>query len=343
VRFRLGEYPSGVRISTVVPVFNEEDSLPELHRRLAAALDSADMEFEAIYVDDGSRDGSVRVLRDLADRDPRIVVVILNRNYGQHAAVFAGMAESRGETVVTLDADLQNPPEEVPAVVRRAEEGVDVVATYRPGRRDSLFRRWASSAINFYTSRATGISLKDYDCMLRGYRRPVVDALLSAPEISTFIPALANTFARSIAEIPVAHAERSHGNSRYSLRRLISLQFDLMTGFSTFPIRLMTWVGILISSCSFLLGGYLLLRRFVWGIEEEFGLFTLAAFGFLAIGALFVSIGVLGEYVARIYAEVRHRPRFIVSAVLREPGRGASGRPHPAPGDRSREVPCASS
>jgi len=325
-------------VSTVVPVFNEERSLPELHRRIAAALDGAGMEFEALYVDDGSRDGSVRVLRDIADRDPRAVIVVLNRNYGQHAAIFAGMAESQGRTVVTLDADLQNPPEEIPAVVRRVEEGVDVVATYRPGRRDSLFRRWASAAINFYTARATGVALRDYGCMLRGYRRPVVEALLSSPEISTFIPALANTFARTIAEIPVGHAERSHGTSRYSLWKLVSLQFDLMTGFTTFPIRIMTYLGLLISACSFVLGGYLLLRRFAWGIEEEFGLFTLAAFGFLAIGALFVAVGVLGEYVARIYAEVRRRPRYLVSAVIRGAVQGpAKGRP-PA-----REAPCASS
>jgi undecaprenyl-phosphate 4-deoxy-4-formamido-L-arabinose transferase len=327
-----------VRVSTVVPVFNEERSLPELHRRIVASLEGAGMEFEAIYVDDGSRDGSGRFLHDLAGRDPRVVVVVLNRNYGQHEAVFAGMAETRGDTVVTLDADLQNPPEEIPAVVRRAEEGADVVATFRPGRRDTLFRRWASAAINFYTARATGVALRDYGCMLRGYRRPVVEALLSCPEISTFIPALANTFARSIAEIPVAHAERTHGTSKYPFWRLVSLQFDLMTGFTTFPIRMVTCFGILIAISSFLLGGYLLLRRFAWGIEEEFGLFTLAAFGFLAIGALFVAVGVLGEYVARIYAEVRRRPRYLVSAVVR------AGRRVPATvGEKPKETPCASS
>ena len=330
-------------MSTVVPVFNERESLPELHRRLAAALDGAGMEFEAIFVDDGSRDGSLGVLREIADRDPRVVVVVLNRNYGQHAAVFAGMAETRGETVVTLDADLQNPPEEVPVVVRRAEEGVDVVATYRPGRRDSLFRRWSSAAINVYTSRATGVVLRDYGCMLRGYRRRVVDALLLCPEISTFVPALANAFARSIAEIPVAHSERTHGSSKYSPWKLVSLQFDLMTGFTTFPIRLMTYFGLFISACSFLLGGYLLLRRFAWGIDEEFGLFTLAAFGFLAIGALFVAVGVLGEYVARIYAEVRRRPRYIVAEVIRRPARSVATGAPPAGSERVKEAPCASS
>jgi undecaprenyl-phosphate 4-deoxy-4-formamido-L-arabinose transferase len=332
-----------VRVSTVVPVFNEEPSLPELHRRIAAALDGAGMEFEAIYVDDGSRDGSTRRLREIADRDPRVVIVVLNRNYGQHAAVFAGMAEARGDTVVTLDADLQNPPEEIPAVVRRVEEGVDVVATYRPGRQDSLFRRWASAAINFYTARATGVALRDYGCMLRGYRRPVVDALLSCPEISTFVPALANTFAKTIAELPVRHAERTHGTSKYSLWSLVSLQFDLMTGFTTFPIRMVTCFGILVALGSFLLGGYLLVRRFVWGIEEEFGLFTLAAFGFLAIGALFVAVGVLGEYVARIYAEVRRRPRFLVSAVIRGSARGPQAGLRRAPDGQTQETPCASS
>ena len=267
------------RVSTVVPVFDEEDSLPELHRRICAALEGAGMEFEAVYVDDGSRDGSARVLRDIAARDPRAVVVELNRNYGQHAAVFAGLLEARRETVVTLDADLQNPPEDIPAVVLKAEEGFDVVATYREGRRDTLFRRWASRAINFYTARATGVALRDYGCMLRGYRRPVVEAVKACREASTFIPALANTFARTIAEIPVGHSGRSHGVSKYPFWRLVSLQFDLVTGFTTFPIRLMTLTGLFISCCSFLLGGWLLWRRFVLGIEQEFGLFTLAAFG----------------------------------------------------------------
>ncbi len=305
------------RVSTVVPVFNESASLPELHRRLAAALEAAGMEFEAIYVDDGSRDDSVTVLNALADRDPRVVVVALNRNYGQHAAVFAGLHESRGAVVVTLDADLQNPPEEVPRLVRKAEEGFDVVATWREGRRDSFFRRMASRAINRATRRSTGVDLKDYGCMLRAYRRPVVEALKSCTEISSFIPALANTFARRIAEIPVAHAERTHGESRYSFMGLVSLQFDLMTGFSTLPIRMMTIFGVLVSLCSFGLGGWLLVRRFVFGIEQEYGLFTLFAFLFLCVGVLFIAVGVLGEYTARIYAEVRRRPRYLVSSVRR--------------------------
>jgi undecaprenyl-phosphate 4-deoxy-4-formamido-L-arabinose transferase len=335
------------RVSTVVPVFNEEDSLPELHRRLAAALEGAGMEFEAIYVDDGSRDRSAEVLRDLASRDPRIVVVELNRNYGQHAAVFAGLQESRGETVVTLDADLQNPPEDVPAVVRKAEDGFDVVATYRVNRQDTLFRRWASRAINAYTARATGVTLRDYGCMLRGYRRPIVETLKGCRENTTFVPALANTFARTIAEIPVGHDERRHGVSKYDLMALVNLQFDLMTGFTTVPIRLMTFFGLFISLCSFLLGGYLLWRRFVLGIEAEFGLFTLAAFGFFAIGALFVAVGVLGEYVARIYTEVRGRPRLVVSAVTRGAGvNSPEGEDQPSrpavPEGTRKEAGCAS-
>ncbi len=311
-----------VRVSTVVPVFNEEASLPELHRRIVAAMEGAGMEFEAIYVDDGSRDRSLAVLHSLAEADPRVVVIAFNRNYGQHAAVFAGLEESRGETVVTLDADLQNPPEDIPALVRKAEEGYDVVATYREGRHDPLFRRMASRAINAYTARATGVALRDYGCMLRAYRRPVVDAIGRCGEISSFIPALANTFAGRIAEIPVGHAERTHGESKYTLWSLVSLQFDLMTGFTTAPVRLMTYFGLAVSASSFALGGWLLIRRFLLGREEEFGLFTLFAFLFLCVGALFVAVGVLGEYTARIYAEVRRRPRYVASLVRRHPSRG---------------------
>ncbi len=311
------EAGTAIRVSTVVPVLNEEESLPELHRRLVAALEGAGMEFEAIYVDDGSRDRSVEVLNALADKDPRVVVVEFNRNYGQHAAVFAGLHESRGDTVVTLDADLQNPPEDIPGLVRKAEEGFDVVATYRDGRHDSLFRKWASKMVNAYTARATKVNLRDYGCMLRAYRRPVVKALCTCDEISTFIPALANTFAKKIAEVPVGHAERAHGVSKYSFWSLVSLQFDLMTGFTTAPIRLMTYFGVFVSLCSFALGGYLLFRRFVQGIEQEQGIFTLFAFVFLLLGALFVAIGILGEFTARVYAEVRRRPRYLVSSVRR--------------------------
>ncbi len=306
-----------MRVSTVVPVFNEEESLPELHRRLVAALEAAGMEFEAIYVDDGSRDRSLEVLEGLAAKDPRVVVVEFNRNYGQHAAVFAGLHESKGDVVVTLDADLQNPPEDVPGLVRKAEEGFDVVATYRDGRHDPLFRRWASRLVNAYTARATGVELRDYGCMLRAYRRNVVEALCTCEEISTFIPALANTFAKRIAEVPVGHAERAHGVSKYSFWSLVSLQFDLMTGFTTAPIRLLTYFGVFVAACSFALGGYLLFRRFVQGIDEEFGLFTLFAFVFFVLGALFVAVGILGEFTARIYAEVRRRPRYLVTSVRR--------------------------
>jgi undecaprenyl-phosphate 4-deoxy-4-formamido-L-arabinose transferase len=306
-----------VRVSTVVPVFNEEESLPELHRRIAAALDGAKMEFEAIYVNDGSRDGSAAVLQRLADADPRVVVVEFNRNYGQHAAVFAGLSESRGDVVVTLDADLQNPPEEIPGLVKKAEEGFDVVATYREGRQDSLFRKWASRLVNRYTARATGVDLRDYGCMLRAYRRPVVEALCACQEISTFIPALANTFAKRIAEVPVGHAERAHGTSKYSFWSLVSLQFDLMTGFTTAPIRLMTYFGMFVALCSFALGGWLLVRRFVLGVNEEFGVFTLFALVFLVLGALFISLGIVGEFTARVYAEVRRRPRYLVTSVRR--------------------------
>jgi len=312
------------RVSTVVPVFEEEASLPELHRRIAAALDGAGMPFEAVYVDDGSRDGSLAALHRLADADPRVVVVELNRNYGQHAAVFAGLHEARGETVVTLDADLQNPPEDIPALVRKAEEGYDVVATVREGRRDPLLRRLASRFINLYTARATGVELHDYGCMLRAYRRPVVEAVKACGEISSFIPALANTFARRIAEVPVGHADRAHGESKYSFWSLVSLQFDLMTGFTTFPVRLMTYFGALVSLSAAGLGVFLLWRRFVRGIEEEQGVFTLFALLFLCVGALFMAVGVLGEYTARIYAEVRRRPRYLVSSVRRAGGRGES-------------------
>ena len=184
------------RLSVVVPVLDEEASLPELIRRCLAVFDALDYRCELILVDDGSRDASPLLIRDAAHRHRgRVVGVILNRNYGQHAAVIAGLAEARGDVVVTIDADLQNPPEEIPKLLPHVEDGCDVVGSVRLARRDHWLRRIASSLVNRLVRRATGVMMHDYGCMLRAYRRPVVDAILRCGERSTFVPILANCFA----------------------------------------------------------------------------------------------------------------------------------------------------
>jgi undecaprenyl-phosphate 4-deoxy-4-formamido-L-arabinose transferase len=306
-------------LSVVIPVFNEEENLPELLDRLTATLVPLGKTYEIVLVNDGSRDGSLAFLRDASARDPHLVVVDFNRNYGQHAAVFAGFESSRGEVVVTLDADLQNPPEEIPKLVAKMEEGFDVVGSVRVHRRDSLLRRAASRVINRLTVLSTGAQLSDYGCMLRAYRRPVVDLLASSREISTFIPVLADQFAGRVTEVPVAHDERRHGASKYSLWKLIRLQFDLTTSFSVLPLRFTMSVGIAMSVCSMILALILIAGRLIegrsWAVS---GVFTLFALVFFFLGVQLFAIGLLGEYVGRIYQQVRQRPRFIVRRVIRE-------------------------
>lgn len=310
-----------MRLSVVIPVWNEEGNLGALYERLRPVLDSVEGtagdgsargEVEAILVDDGSSDRSMALLREIAARDPRVKVISFNRNYGQHAAVLAGLDASRGDTVVTLDADLQNPPEDIPKLLAKAEEGFDVVGGYRVERKDTFFRRFASRQINRMMRRVMpGVNFSDYGCMLRAYSRPVVDAMGRCPERSSFVPALACQFARRIAEVPVGHAERTVGDSKYSLWKLFKLQADLITGFSSLPLRFATWTGLAIAFVSSGFGLYLGVRRLLRGPEAE-GLFTLFAILFFLMGLLFLAVGVLGEYIGRIYVEVRQRPRSVV-------------------------------
>ncbi len=319
------------RVSLVIPVFNEEPNLPLLLDRLAKVGGSLGA-YEVVLVNDGSTDGSLALLRQAAAGGPHLVVVDLNRNYGQHAAVFAGFATARGEVIVTLDADLQNPPEEVPRLVAKIDEGYDVVGSVRVQRQDTLFRRIASRLVNKITARTTGAKLSDYGCMLRAYRRGVVEALSASGEISTFIPVLADMFAGRVTEIPVAHSERAAGTSKYSAWKLVRLQFDLMTSFTVLPLRVTMGVGVVTAVASLAVAAVLLAGRLVYGTEWAVsGIFTLFALLFGLLGFLVFAVGMLGEYVGRIYMEVRRRPRYVVRSVYRGPAREAIGEgPSPA-------------
>jgi len=302
-------------LSVVVPVFNESESLGDLHHRLTQALKQLGRPHEIIFVDDGSGDGSADVLRALHAQDRAVRVVRFNRNYGQHAAVFAGMERARGDVVVTLDADLQNPPEEIGRLLAALGDGVDVVGGRRVSRHDPWLRRLASWAVNRVTSAVVGVRMRDYGCMLRAYRRSVVDQILACQGVSHFIPALANTFATSVAEVPVAHGPRAHGGSRYGLLRLLGLNFDLLTGFSLLPIQVVSLTGVLVSILGLGFAVVLGLRRLLIGPEVE-GVFTLFAILFFFVGLQILALGLIGEYVGRIYQEVRRRPRYVIREVL---------------------------
>lgn len=305
-------------LSVVIPVYNEERNLEELISRTLKACEITGKTFEIVFTDDGSRDKSPEILTKASEKNPgRIISVLLNRNYGQHVAIMAAFAESKGEFIVTLDADLQNPPEEIPRVLAKLQEGADVVGTIRTPRHDPLFRKVCSYITNKMVQKATGVMMHDYGCMLRGYKREIVHAMLKCHERSTFIPILANSFARYATEIEVRHAARTAGDSKYSTWNLVNLQFDLLTSMTTFPLRLLSIIGTIIAAIGVGFGLFLFLMRLIHGAEWAVsGVFTLFAILFIFIGAQFVGMGLLGEYIGRIYLDVRARPRYLVRQVI---------------------------
>ena len=304
------------KLSVVIPVYNEEQVLPTLFARLYPALDALGISYEIVFVNDGSRDRSVALLRQQYQRRPKHTrVVLFHANFGQHSAIMAGFSYARGEYVVTLDADLQNPPEEIGNLVAKLDQGYDYVGTIRQQRQDTWWRRWLSKGMNKIRERITPVRITDQGCMMRGYARSVVTALNQTREINTFIPALASLYAMRPIEVPIGHEERYAGQSKYSLYSLIRLNFDLITGFSVVPLQLFSMIGMAVSAISFVLVVILLVRRVLVGPEAE-GLFTLFGVVFFFIGLALFGIGLLGEYVGRIYAQVRERPRYLVEAVL---------------------------
>jgi len=309
---------SSLNLSVVIPVYNEELGLAQLFSRLYPALDKLNISYEIIFINDGSVDRSAALLREQFQARPDVTrVVLFKGNYGQHMAIMAGFEHCRGERIVTLDADLQNPPEEIGCLLVAMDQGADYVGTIRKLRQDSLWRRVASRAMNRMRERITHIKMTDQGCMLRAYSRSIVQAINQTRDISTYIPALAYSFAHRPVEIEVAHEERFAGESKYSFYALIQLNFDLMTGFSTKPLQIFSFIGIAISFLSIGFVVFLAIRRLIVGPEAE-GLFTLFGIAFFLIGITLFGIGLLGEYVGRIYEQVRLRPRYMIDAVLEE-------------------------
>ena len=305
-------------LSIVIPVYNEQAGLATLFARLYPALDQLGTSYEIIFVNDGSRDQSVAILAEQFRARPDVTrVVLFNGNYGQHMAILAGFEAARGDIMVTLDADLQNPPEEIGVLVKKMREGYDYVGSIRRKRQDAAWRTYASKAMNRLREKITNIKITDQGNMLRAYSRNVVDLMNRCGEVNTFVPALAYRFARNPTEVVVEHEERAAGESKYSLYSLIRLNFDLVTGFSLVPLQMFSMLGMLMSVASAALVVLLLVRRFAMGAEAE-GVFTLFALAFFFMGVILFGIGLLGEYVGRIFQQVRARPRYVVQAILEQ-------------------------
>jgi len=313
----MAEGSGAIAVSIVVPVYNEKDSLPELRRRLTTVVEGLDRSYEIVLVDDGSRDGTLALLLEWQAANPeRIVVLEFVRNFGQHVAVIAGMEASRGARIVTLDADLQNPPEEIPKLLDLAEQGYDLVRGVRRNRQDTLYRRAVSVLSNVTRAWVTGIRMEDHGCMMAVYDRALAEVMVSSRETSPFIPTLAAAYAGRSAEIVVEHARRAEGKSKHNFLRLIRFNFDLLTSSTAAPLHAVTIVGMLTSLGSLGLVLYLALRRLIVGSEAQ-GMFTLFGIAFFMIGMCLFATGIMGEYVARIYQEVRNRPLYVVRRVHR--------------------------
>ncbi|MFB3924693.1 MAG: glycosyltransferase [Syntrophales bacterium] len=320
----MGEKGSGSAqnmVSVVIPVYNEEQVLSRLMERLRPVMERIGKKYEIIFVDDGSRDRSLSILKGFTEHN-HVKVVELTKNYGQHAAVFAGFSVAHGDIIITMDADLQNPPEELPKLIRAMDSGdYDVVGTIRKERKDSLFRTLPSKIINMVARRITKVQMTDWGCMLRAYRRTVVDRMINCHEQSTFIPALATYFAKNVTEIEVAHEERYAGESHYPLRKLINLQFDLVSSFSDFPLKFIMYAGVLMAFTGVGFGVVLGVARIAYGARwAAEGVFTLFAILFAFVGFQFFALGVMGEYIGRIYREVRRRPEFVIEKIYTSSG-----------------------
>ena len=304
-------------LSVVIPIFNEAEVLPELFARLFPALDAIQKPYEVIFTNDGSQDNSLVLLKQIHTKRPSEVKVIdFNRNFGQHMAIMAGFEHVAGEVVVTMDADLQNYPEDIPRLLQKIDEGHDVVGGYRMDRQDRKWRLWVSKLHNSLRLKLTGVDMVDEGCMLRAYTRKVIDRVVATGENSTFLPALAHGFASNPTDVGVRHAAREKGKSSYNLYKLIRYNFDFFANFSKAPLEFFTMSGLVVSFFSMLLVIYLLAKRFILGPDAN-GVFTLFAIEYFLIGILLMGLGIVGEYIGRIYEEVRKRPRFIIREYLK--------------------------
>lgn len=305
-----------VFLSVVIPVYNEETNLPSLYARLASVLNKTDRSYEIIFVNDGSADRTSSLLKDLVAKGDGVVRAIeLSQNYGQHMAIMAGFEHIRGTFALTLDADMQTPPEEISKVLAKIDEGYDYVGTYRVRRQDNFFRTYVSWMVNRVRSFVTNVSMRDHGCMLRAYHHTIVENVLRSRDRSTLVPVLAYTYAKNFSEVGMRHASREGDASKYTLYKLARMNFDLFTGFSLVPLQLFTFTGLVVSFLSSLLVAYLLVRRFVLGAEAE-GVFTLFAILFFLLSFVITGIGMLGEYVGRTYQLLQDRPRYLIRKIL---------------------------
>lgn len=311
-------------LSVVVPVLNEEETLPELSRRLRSVLQAAGLSYEVIFVDDASTDGSLDLLREFSRQDSRISYISLTRTFGQAAALAAGQRAARGLGVLTIDADLQNPPEDIPALLQKFDEGFDIVYGVRRNRQDSWFRKSCSTLMARLLQASMHVSLRpDVSTFMIAHRR-IVDQLNRCPERTRFHPAICAWLGGKTAHVEVGHAARSNGASKYGFGKLLVRAIDLLTSFTHFPLRLASWIGVIFALFGFSLAAWAILSKLLWGQTLLGWPSTLAAIGLLG-GVQLLTIGVLGEYLGRAYTELLDRPLYVIRESGGRLSQGAAG------------------
>jgi len=320
-----GRVPEHPLISVVIPLYNEEESVPHLCSALTEALERFGKPYEIIIVDDGSKDRSFELLAERAQQDPRLTVIQLRRNFGQTAAFSAGFNHAQGDVVITMDADLQNDPNDIPLLMAKIDEGYDIVSGWRQDRQDRfLDRRLPSMIANRLISNVTDVRLHDYGCSLKAYRRDVLQHVRLYGELHRFIPALASQVGGTVTEVPVNHYARKYGRSKYGISRAVRVALDLITvwflgGYSTRPIHVFGTLGLLSAAGGFLLGLYLTFVKF--GMDQNIGTRPMLQLAVLlvVIGVQLITMGLLGEMMTRTYFESQDKPIYVVRKVVKRP------------------------
>ncbi len=314
--------PDQVELSIIIPVYQEVENIEPLYQKLAQALEQLDRAWEVVFVDDGSRDGSLDVLRAVFQRDRRVRVISLRRNFGQTAAVSAGFDYAQGQVFITMDGDLQNDPNDIPRLLEKLNEGYDIVSGWRRDRKDPFFTKGLPSLIsNKLASWLTGIALHDSGCTLKVYRRDVVEGIHLYGELHRYIPAVASSVGARVAEIEVSHHPRQHGKSKYGITRLVRglvdlISLKLLLSYMTRPMQMFGALGLI----SILLGGVFGIATLLMKLLMSFDItgnpmLYLMVMAFI-VGIQFISLGFLGEITIRTYHESQHKPIYVVKEVM---------------------------
>lgn len=308
-------------LSIVIPLYNEEENISLLHQKLKEILDTLNMEYEILFIDDGSNDRTLSILEEIQKKDKHVLVLSMRRNFGQTAAFAAGFDFARGDIIVTMDGDLQNDPTDIPKLLELIKDH-DLVSGWRKKRKDPFFTRRIPSIIaNWLISKVTGVKLHDYGCSLKAYRRDVIKNLKLYGEMHRFIPAVASWYGVRVAEVETIHHPRLRGKSKYGISRTIKVVLDLITvkflqSFSTKPIQFFGPLGVISGSIGFFVSLYLTIDKFIYG--RDIGGRPLLLFGALMIivGIQLIGMGLLGEMLVRVYHESQKKPIYVIKKII---------------------------